>query len=346
MTAAHSAGSRGRVLLSVGDPNGIGPEIAVKACAAADGETPVVVAERFIIEPLAAAAGLRSRDYVPGAPAADSVVDIVTGGHLPRSAYQPGTLSAEAGAATIGYLTDAIGLARSGGFRAVVAGPHNETAVHAAGIEFRGYPPLVAKLTGVPEDEVFLLLVGGGLRIAHVTLHESMSRVLARLTPGLVTAAGVALHEALVALGIEQPRIAVFGINPHASEGGLFGKEDAAITERSVVALRDRGIRADGPAGADVLISTQGYDGYLAMYHDQGHIPVKLLAGRSACALAIGTAVPFCSVGHGTAFDIAGTGKADPEALIRALGLFRGSQARESDARVSPAREPRKGAAR
>ncbi|HEY1820123.1 MAG TPA: 4-hydroxythreonine-4-phosphate dehydrogenase PdxA [Trebonia sp.] len=312
-----------RILLSTGDPNGIGPEIAVKACASSGCGTPVVVGSRFTVEPIAAAAGLRVRDYAPGAPSEAGVIDIVDGGHLARDAYRPGTLSAAAGAATIAYLTDALALARAGGFRAVVAGPHSETAVHAAGIEFRGYPPLVAKLTGVPDDQVFLLLIGGGLRIAHVTLHESMASALARLTPELVTTAGAALHQALRALGVAEPRIGVFGINPHASEGGLFGKEDTQVTERSVLTLRARGIRADGPAGADVLISTEGYDGYLAMYHDQGHIPVKLLAGRTACALAIGAGVPFGSVGHGTAFDIAGTGKADPAAVIRALSLFR-----------------------
>ncbi|MGH3172185.1 MAG: PdxA family dehydrogenase [Trebonia sp.] len=315
--------SAARVVLSTGDPNGIGPEIAVKACAAAPGDTPVITGSRFVVEPLAEAAGLGVRDYIPGAAAAASVLDIVDGGHLDRDAYRPGTLSAAAGQATIAYLTNAVALARAGGFRAVVAGPHSETAVHAAGIEFRGYPPLVAELTGVPADRVFLLLIGGGLRIAHVTLHESMTGALARLTPGLVTAAGVALHEALRALGVAEPRIGVFGINPHASEGGLFGQEDLEITERAVVALRAQRIRADGPAGADVLVSTEGYDGYLAMYHDQGHVPVKLLAGRTACALTIGAGVPFCSVGHGTAFDIVGTGQADPAALIRALDLFR-----------------------
>jgi 4-hydroxy-L-threonine phosphate dehydrogenase PdxA len=315
-----------RILLSTGDPNGIGPEITVKACAASVSGPPVVVGSRFVVEPIAAAAGLRVRDYAPGARGSAGVIDIVDGGHLARGEYRPGMLSAAAGAATIAYLTDAVALARAGGFRAVVAGPHSETAVHAAGIEFRGYPPLVAKLTGVPDDQVFLLLVGGGLRIAHVTLHESMASALARLTPELVTAAGAALHQALRALGVAEPRIGVFGINPHASEGGLFGKDDTQVTERSVLALRARGIHADGPAGADVLISTDGYDGYLAMYHDQGHIPVKLLAGRTACALAIGAGVPFSSVGHGTAFDIAGTGQADPAAVIRALSLFQPPQ--------------------
>lgn len=320
----------GRILLSTGDPNGVGPEIAVKACAASPADAPVLVGARFVIEPLAAAAGLKVRDYAPGAAPETGVIDVVDGAHLACDDYKPGTLSARAGAATIAYLTDAVKLARSRDFRAVVAGPHSETAVHAAGIEFRGYPPLVARLTGVPEDQVFLLLIGGGLRIAHVTLHESMASAIARLTPELVAAAGVALHEALQALGIAQPRIGVFGINPHASEGGLFGKEDEQVTERSVVTLRGLGISADGPAGADVLISTEGYDGYLAMYHDQGHVPVKLLAGRTACALTIGAGVPFCSVGHGTAFDIAGTGKADPTALIRALDLFRVAQEGEA----------------
>jgi 4-hydroxythreonine-4-phosphate dehydrogenase len=313
----------GRVLLSTGDPNGVGPEIAVKACAASPAGAPVLVGARFVIEPLAAAAGLKVRGYAAGAAPETGVIDVADGAHLDPGDYAPGTLSAPAGAATIAYLTDAVELARAGGFRAVVAGPHSETAVHAAGIEFRGYPPLVARLTGVPEDKVFLLLIGGGLRVAHVTLHESMASAIARLTPGLVTAAGLALHEALRALGIAEPRIGVFGINPHASEGGLFGPEDGQVTEPSVLALRARGVRADGPAGADVLISTEGYDGYLAMYHDQGHVPVKLRAGRTACALAIGAGVPFCSVGHGTAFDIAGTGQADPTALIRALDLFR-----------------------
>lgn len=326
-TAARPSG---RTLLSVGDPNGIGPEIAVKACAAGPADAPVLVGPRFVIEPLAAAAGLGVRGYAPGAAARAGLIDVVDGDHLARDDYRPGTLSARAGAATIAYLADAVELARSGGFRAIVAGPHSETAVHAAGIEFRGYPPLVARLTGVHPDEVFLLLIGGGLRIAHVTLHESMTSAIARLTPELVTAAGVALHGALRALGIAEPRIGVFGINCHASEGGLFGKEDQQATERAVPALRDRGILADGPAGADVLISTGGYDGYLAMYHDQGHVPVKLLAGRTACALTIGAGVPFCSVGHGTAFDIAGTGQADPTALIRALDLFRAP--REGDA--------------
>jgi 4-hydroxythreonine-4-phosphate dehydrogenase len=314
------------VLLSIGDPNGIGPEIAVKACAASPADTPVVVGDRFVVEPLAEAAGLRLRDYSPGAAAQAGVVDIAGDPHLAPGAHTPGAPNAKAGAATIAYLTDAVELARSGGFRAVVAGPHSETAVHAAGIRFRGYPPLVAKLTGVPEDEVFLLLIGGGLRIAHVTLHESMADALARLTPESVTAAGVALDAALRTLGIAAPCIGVFGINPHASEKGLFGPEDGQITERAVLALRDRGILAEGPAGADVLISTDGYDGYLAMYHDQGHVPVKLLAGRTACALTIGAGVPFCSVGHGTAFDIAGTGQADPTALVRALNLFRTTQ--------------------
>jgi 4-hydroxythreonine-4-phosphate dehydrogenase len=190
--------------------------------------------------------------------------------------------------------------------------------VHAAGIPFRGYPRLVAETTGTPADEVFLLLAGAGLRIVHATLHERLADALARLDAALVAAAGRALCRALTDLGVPG-RVAFFGINPHAGEDGLFGDDDERVTVPAVAALQAEGLPVDGPMGADVLLAGGVHAGYVAMYHDQGHVPVKLLAGRSAIALTIGAGVPFCSVGHGTAFDIAGTGHADPSALIRAL---------------------------
>ncbi|MGP4014766.1 PdxA family dehydrogenase [Saccharopolyspora sp. 5N708] len=315
-----------RTLLAIGDPNGIGPEIAVKAAKSCAGDAPVLVGDRSVLEPLAAEHGMTLRDYSPDAPAKDGVLYLVDVDHLPPGEHLPGVVSAEAGAATIEYVTRAVHLALAGGFRGVVACPHSETAVHAAGIGFRGYPPLIARLTGVAEDRVFLLLAGGGLRIVHATLHESLADAIGRLSPDLVGAAGRALHDALVALGVGAPRIGVFGINPHAGESGLFGDEDDRITAPAVAELAERGLSVDGPVGADVLLTAGGYDGFVAMYHDQGHVPVKLLAGRTATALTIGAGVPFCSVGHGAAFDIAGRGVADPTALIRALRLFQPSK--------------------
>jgi 4-hydroxy-L-threonine phosphate dehydrogenase PdxA len=311
-----------RTLLAIGDPNGIGPEIAVKAAKNRGDDPPVLVGDRRVLEGLAAEHGLALRDYAPGEPGAEGVLDLVDVGHLPPGEHLPGVVSAEAGAATIAYVTRAVDLALGGGFRGVVACPHSETAVHAAGIGFRGYPPLIARLTGVAEDRVFLLLAGGGLRVVHVTLHERLADAISRLSPDLVVAAGQALHDTLVTWGVHAPRVGVFGINPHAGEGGLFGAEDERVTAPAVAELVKSGISAEGPAGADVLLTATGYDGFVAMYHDQGHVPVKLLAGKTATAVTVGAGVPFCSVGHGTAFDIAGRGTADPTALIAALRLF------------------------
>ncbi|MBX9701455.1 MAG: 4-hydroxythreonine-4-phosphate dehydrogenase PdxA, partial [Acetobacteraceae bacterium] len=218
----------------------------------------------------------------------------------------------------------ALDLVCAGAAEAIVAAPHSDTAVAAAGIAFSGYPGLIADLTGTPRDRVFMMLVGGGLRVLHVTLHESTRSALDRLTQDLVIAAGEAADSALRRLGIAAPRIGVFGINPHAGEGGLFGDEDARITEPAVAALRHAGIRAEGPTGADVLLAARAHDGYLAMLHDQGHIPVKLLAPRGAAAITVGAGVVFASVGHGSAFDIAGRGVADPAAVLRTLRLLAG----------------------
>lgn len=312
-----------RLLLAIGDPNGIGPEIAVKAVAELGTAAPVVVGDRHVVEPYAARAGLTLREAAPGATAAPGVCDLVDVGALAPSELVVGEVSAAAGAATIAYASAAIRLAVGGGYTGVVACPHSETAVHRAGIYFAGYPPLIAELTGTRADQVFLMLVGGGMRIAHVTLHERLAGSLARLTPELVIEAGLALHRTLLAMGVTHPRIGVFGINPHAGEGGLFGEDDSRVTEPAVAALRDRGVRVDGPTGADILLGgDRDADAYLAMYHDQGHIPIKTLAGRTAAAVTIGAGAPFASVGHGPAFDIAGQGIADPSAVLAALRLL------------------------
>ena len=236
----------------------------------------------------------------------------------------PGRVTAEAGRATIGYLRDALVLLDAGRGRAIVGCPHSETAVNAAGIPFSGYPSAIARLRGTDEDEVFMMLVGGGLRIVHATLHEDLKGALARLTPELIEAAALRAVEALQRLGIPQPRIGLFGINPHAGEGGLFGREDEEIVVPARDRLRERGVDVAGPEGADTMLVRGGFDAFVAMYHDQGHIPVKLLAGRSASALSIGAGVLFSSVGHGAAFDIAGKGTASPDAVIRTIRLLAG----------------------
>jgi 4-hydroxythreonine-4-phosphate dehydrogenase/1,2-dihydroxy-3,5-cyclohexadiene-1,4-dicarboxylate dehydrogenase len=205
---------------------------------------------------------------------------------------------------------------------AVIACPHHETAIHQAGIAFSGYPSLVAKVCGLKEDDVFLMLVGGGLRIVHVTLHESVQTALNRLSPELIEKACIAGIQACVRLGIENPKVALFGINPHASEGSLFGPEDLANTVPAVKSLQAAGYNVSGPQGGDVFLAQRQHDLYVAIFHDQGHIPVKLLAPHAASALSIGAQVLLSSVGHGCAMDIAGKNLADPQGLLRTIGLI------------------------
>ena len=304
--------------LATGDPNGIGPEIALKALAALD------EAARDRITVFGPGEVLQRAAMVCDLSALWPTLRHVEAGTLASGAAVPGRIDATAGASTIASATAALQAVRRGEFDAVIACPHHETAIHQAGIAFSGYPSLVARVCGVPEDEVFLLLVGGGLRIVHVTLHESVRTALDRLTPELVERAVRAGVRACALLGVKDPHIGVFGINPHASEGTLFGPEDQRIVEPAIANLRAEGHRVDGPYGADMVLSQRRHDLYVAMLHDQGHIPIKLLAPNAASALSIGADALLSSVGHGSAMDIAGRGIADPTGLLRTIALLSG----------------------
>jgi 4-hydroxythreonine-4-phosphate dehydrogenase/1,2-dihydroxy-3,5-cyclohexadiene-1,4-dicarboxylate dehydrogenase len=307
-----------RIALSIGDPNGIGPEIVLKALDALRGEDRVRIAvfgPRSVLERTAGQLGLMQllQD-----------VELRPAGELPEPAAQPGLVHPDAGRSAVESATAAIRACQAGEFHAVVAGPHHETAIAQAGIRFSGYPSLVARVCEAPEHSVFLMLVGGGLRIVHVTLHESVATALARITPALVVAATLAGVRACRMLGLAHPSVALFGINPHASEGTLFGPEDAQRVVPAVGQLRAAGIAVTGPQGADVLLADRKHDLYVAMLHDQGHIPVKLLAPQGASAMSIGADVLLASTGHGSAMDIAGSGRARPDALLRSLRLVAG----------------------
>lgn len=297
-----------RIAVAIGDPNGIGPEIAVKAARQlADASIePILVGDAAVI-----------RHYGDAA----RIFDVPA---LPAEAFRPGTLDPRAGRATVEYVKAAVRLVERGEAQAVVACPQSETAINRAGIPFSGYAGLLAELTNTPRDNTFLMLVAAGLRIAHVTLHESVQSALRRLTVQRVVEAGMTAVGAVKRLGVAEPTLAVFGINPHAGEDGLFGDEDERITKPAVAELRRRGIDAHGPAGADLLLSQRRHDVYLAMFHDQGHIPIKLVSPLRSSALSIGTPVLFSSVGHGCAYDIAGKGIADPASVLETLALLGG----------------------
>jgi 4-hydroxy-L-threonine phosphate dehydrogenase PdxA len=306
-----------RLGVAIGDPNGIGPEIALKAaCAlhAAQGVRSLLIGEDFIFE--------RLREQMALDGAAAQAFDTLSVGALARSDWQPGRISAAAGAATVAYVRAAVELVQQGRIEAIGAAPHCETAVNDAGIAFSGYSGLVADLSGTPRERAFLLLEAQGLRVVHVTLHEGVLSAVQRITPALIEQAVEALRVSLPRLGLAAPRIGVLGINPHAGEGGLFGDEDERITRPAVVAMRAKGWDVDGPLGADLALSERRHDGYVAMLHDQGHIAVKMLSPKGATALVAGVPFLFASVGHGSAFDIAGQNRADASALIDTLGLL------------------------
>jgi 4-hydroxy-L-threonine phosphate dehydrogenase PdxA len=317
------------VALTIGDPNGIGPEIAVKAavlCAEAQPRScPILVGDEHVIR-FYADKFAPGRTLTKAGPSTDTQALLYHPvAALDATAFRPGQGRAEGGRATVAYVEAALDLMREGRAHSIVACPHSETNVNAAGIKFFGYPSLLARLKKVPEDEVFLMLVGAGLRIVHVTLHERLSDALDRITPTLIERAIRTTIDALQNIGIPHPRLGVFGINPHAGEGGLFGDDDDRIAKPLVERLKAEGINIDGPVGADLMLGQQGFDAFVAMYHDQGHIPIKLLAGRNSAAMSIGAGLMFSSVGHGSAFDIAGQGIADPGPVLRCIQLVAGA---------------------
>jgi 4-hydroxy-L-threonine phosphate dehydrogenase PdxA len=291
----------------MGDPGGIGPEIAVKA--ALDERV------RAICEPVIVGA----RDVLEQHGSLKSIRVVETG----RREFHVGEIHPEHGLAALDAARTAIHGAMSGDYAAVVAAPHSETAIHAAGIEFDGYPSFVARTAGLPPEDGILMLcfehAGREVRIAHVTLHASVQRALSMITTERVLRSIRAVDQALKQMGDEKPRIAVGGVNPHAGEGGLFGDEEQNIVMPAIDAARAQGITVDGPIGADLLIQRPGYDAYVVMLHDQGHVAAKLLAPQRAAGLAIGTPVLFSSVAHGAAFDIAGQNRADPAAMVEAI---------------------------
>jgi len=315
-----------RIAIALGDPAGIGPEVALKAaldprvraaCA------PILVGDPMALEAHASACGLRPRIQ-----AVERIEDARPDGDalvlLARHQLQPGELTLGAvgaahGRAAVDSARAAIQAALEGAVHAVVAAPHTEQAVALAGIAFDGYPGLVARETGVDPDDAVLMLCWDRMRIAHATLHVGVREALQRLTQARVAHTIEATAAALAKLGIARPRLAVSGLNPHAGEGGLFGREDLDVIAPAIAAAGASGVQAEGPFGADTMLGRPGYDAFVVMLHDQGHIPAKLLAPNRAAAVTIGTPVLFSSVGHGSALDIAGKNRGKPDAMIEAV---------------------------
>ncbi len=278
-----------RIAITVGDPSGIGPEVAAKAAA-----DPRVLA---VCEPIL---------YAPSNGAR----------------FAPGVLSAEAGRAAHDVIVRAVSDAMDGTVQAVATAPVNKEAFRLAGLEWTGHTDLLAHLTGAPR--VAMMFYSDRLMVVLATVHIALAEVPASLTQERMQATIALTAEAIPRFTKVPPRIAVAGLNPHAGEHGLFGAEEDRVIAPAIAACRARGVDVSGPYPADTVFvrATRGeFDVVVACYHDQGLIPVKLLAFGQAVNVTLGLPIVRTSVDHGTAFDIAGKGVADPQSMIAAVLL-------------------------
>ena len=325
MTLAQD--TRPIVAITMGDASGVGPEVIMKALARPDVYAlcrPLVVGDAARLREAAGICGLDLAVHVC-ATAADGdyqigVADCIDLGLIPEG-HPFGTLSAISGEAAYRYIERATALVSAHEADAICTAPLSKEALHMAGHIYPGHTELIADLTGTPE--VSMLLVSPKLRVVHVTTHIGLIDAIRRIEPGLVERTIARGHQTLVAAGIADPRIGVCGINPHAGENGLFGYgEEKEKIAPAVRACQARGWQVTGPLPADTLffLAARGdYDLVVAMYHDQGHGPIKVLGLESGVNVTIGLPVVRTSVDHGTAFDIAGRGMADERSLVEAL---------------------------
>jgi len=315
------------IAVTMGDGAGVGPEVIVGALL--DPSTsamcrPVVIGDAARLRQAADILKVDA-DVVAVATVTDAVfepgrINVIDLGLLPPD-LPWGELSAVAGDAAFHYVRVASELAVAGEVQAICTAPLNKEALHAGGHIYPGHTELLAELTGTPE--VSMMLSSPTVRVIHVTTHIGLIDAVARIEPGLVERTVRRGHEALRRAGVPNPKIGVLAINPHAGDNGLFGygEEEEKIVP-AITVLRDDGIDARGPLPADTAFFLAGrgdYDLIVAMYHDQGHGPVKILGIEAGVNITVGLPVIRTSVDHGTAFDIAGKGVVEVGSMIEAL---------------------------
>ncbi len=329
------------VLLTCGDPAGIGPEVVFGAWsrpAAHAGARLRIVGDPALLSalPPARRGGADGPVTVvdpddPRPSDSGHVLVVPARGAGTTAPPAAGAVDAVGGRLAAEAVETAAALVRASRAAALVTGPLHKEALHAAGYHVPGHTELLARACGLPDDAASMMLwlpasaggpAGGGLGVVHATLHEPLREALARLSTPLITAAGRRLDLVLEALLGRRPRIGVAALNPHAGEGGLFGDDEPRLVVPAVAALAAAGIDAHGPFPADTLFlraSRGEFDGIVALYHDQGHIPVKLLGMHRAVNITLGLPIVRTSVAHGTAFDIVGSGRADPSSMLAAI---------------------------
>lgn len=316
--------------ITMGDPAGIGPEIIVKALA--DGSTyglcrPVVLGDPETLSSTVARVSskmsLNTISSISDARANPGKIDLVAVSRLKANAVLPGKPSVEGGKAMVEYIVRAVEMCLEGRLDAMVTCPISKILMHQAGYIYDGHTQLISHLANT--ENYVMMLAGERLRVALVTIHCALKDVPAIIDREMVYRTIIITDKALKQdFGLEDPRLAVAALNPHAGESGLFGSEEEEIINPAVTKARDEGCHVVGPLPSDTLFhkaASGQFEAVVAMYHDQGLIPLKLLHFSDAVNITLGLHIIRTSVDHGTAYDIAGKGTADASSLKAAIKM-------------------------
>ncbi len=317
------------IVVTMGDPAGIGPEIIAKVIDSDELFSlcrPVVVGDagvmKKIIEEMHLSVAVRSVSSLVDADPSPAKLDVLDLKLVDPVVHKWGTPDKSSGNAVVGYIKKAVELCMGHEADAMVTAPISKEMMNAAGHHYAGHTELLADLTKT--REYGMMFVGGGLRVILATIHVALKDVPRHITtPGVLKTLRLA-HKAMRYFGFDTPRIGVAALNPHAGEGRLFGSEEWDVILPAVIKARDEGIHASDPLPADTLFykaRNNYYDIVVAMYHDQGLAPLKMLAFGNAVNVTVGLPIIRTSVDHGTAYDIAGKGCADPASLLEAVKL-------------------------
>ncbi len=313
--------------ITLGDCNGVGPELVVKALATGEIASvciPILYGDRAVLEHVAGRLGARvgfcSVDRVADSVPPGMVAVIGAGAVAPE--YRPGVLDFVAARCAVTWFEAAVAAAMAGEVSAVVTCPIHKEGIHGAGSPYAGHTDMLAAMTGVSDYR--MCLFAGAIRVVHISGHHSLRDALDLVGRDRIVTSIRMGHDALVRLGLVRRRIAVAGVNPHAGEAGAFGREEIDEIRPAVEQCLEEGIDCEGPISPDAVFRQHVdgvFDMVIAMYHDQGHIPIKLIAMDDGVNVTLGTPVVRTSVDHGTAYDIAGTGTAREQSLCAAVRL-------------------------